>query len=234
VVATLLQGVGAVVFDAVGTLIHPEPAAPQVYAEVGRRFGSRLTPAEIAPRFAAAFQREEAYDREQAWRIDEAREAERWRHIVARVLDDVADADGCFQELFAHFARPEAWRCSMDAATTLETLARKGYQLAMASNYDRRLRCVTEGLPALRPIKHLVISSEVGWRKPSPRFFTAVSRTIGCQAEHTLHVGDDPANDYEGARAAGMRACLLAPRKRKDDKAVVRIERLNDLLEPVA
>jgi putative hydrolase of the HAD superfamily len=231
VVATLLQGVGAVVFDAVGTLIDPEPAAPQVYAEVGHRFGSRLTPSEIAPRFAAAFQREEAYDREQAWRTDEAREVDRWRHIVARVLEDVADADGCFQELFAHFARPEAWRCSMDAATTLETLARKGYLLAMASNYDQRLRSVTGGLPALRSIKHLVISSEVGWRKPSPRFFTTLCHRIGYRAEQILHVGDDAANDYEGARAVGMRACLLD--LRKDHKVVVRIERLNDLLELV-
>src|SRR5207302_1039003 len=49
--------VRAVFFDAVGTLIHPEPPAGAVYAEVGRRHGSRLTAAEIARRFAAAFRR---------------------------------------------------------------------------------------------------------------------------------------------------------------------------------
>ena len=36
-------GIEAVVFDAVGTLLHPEPSAVEVYAEVGRRQGTRHT-----------------------------------------------------------------------------------------------------------------------------------------------------------------------------------------------
>src|SRR5262245_26831348 len=35
-----LAGVRAVVFDAVGTLITPDPPAPAVYSAVGRRHGS--------------------------------------------------------------------------------------------------------------------------------------------------------------------------------------------------
>ena len=49
------RGVRAVVFDAVGTVIHPDPPAAEVYVEVGRRFGSRLGMADIVGRFAAAF-----------------------------------------------------------------------------------------------------------------------------------------------------------------------------------
>ena len=52
---SLLRGVRAVVFDAVGTVIHPEPRAPVVYAEAARRFGSKRTVDEITPRFIAAF-----------------------------------------------------------------------------------------------------------------------------------------------------------------------------------
>src|SRR5689334_3886912 len=103
-------GVRAVFFDAVGTLIHPEPPAPVVYAEVGRSFGSRLTPAEIAARFRTAFAREDALDLAAGLRTNEERERRRWRHIVGAVLDDVSDAGGCFEELFAHFGRPAAWR----------------------------------------------------------------------------------------------------------------------------
>ena len=50
----MVVGVRAVLFDAVRTLIHADPLAADVYADVGRRFGSALTSAEIAHRFKVA------------------------------------------------------------------------------------------------------------------------------------------------------------------------------------
>jgi putative hydrolase of the HAD superfamily len=79
----------------------------------------------------------------------------------------------------------------------------------MASNYDARLRSVAAGLPELRPLRHLVISSEVGWRKPAPEFFAALCERTGLAPGAILFVGDDPANDYDGATAAGLRAVLV-------------------------
>ena len=92
-----LTGVRAVVFDAVGTLITPDPPAPAVYAEVGRKFGSRLGVEVIAARFRAAFRAEEDADRAAGWRTDEDREERRWRTIVAATLDDVSERDICFR-----------------------------------------------------------------------------------------------------------------------------------------
>ncbi|HEY1861150.1 MAG TPA: HAD family hydrolase, partial [Gemmataceae bacterium] len=169
----------AVFFDAVGTLIHPEPPAPAVYAQVGRRFGSRLSLEIIRDRFLAAFQREELADRANEYRTSEEREVERWRNIVYSVLNDVTDREACFAELFAHFAHPEFWRCDADAEVTLCELAARGYQLGLASNYDTRLRSVVAGLPALNPLSDLVISSEVGWRKPAPAVYAQVGRRFG-------------------------------------------------------
>src|SRR5262249_30782966 len=77
-------------FYAVGTLLHPEPAVVTVYAATCQRFGSRLTAAEIAPRFRAAFRRQEDLDCAAGWRTDELREVARWRAIVREVLADVA------------------------------------------------------------------------------------------------------------------------------------------------
>jgi putative hydrolase of the HAD superfamily len=201
--------VRAVFFDAVGTLIHPEPSAATVYAAVARSLGSRLTEAEIAARFRAAFEREEAFDLANGLRTSEERERRRWRHVVAAVLPDVCDGERCFAELFAHFARPDAWRCEPQAAAVLAELGRRGYVLGMASNYDSRLRSVVAGLPELRPLRHLVISSEVGWRKPAPEFFAALCERTGLSPAEILVVGDDRVNDYDGATAAGLRAVLI-------------------------
>jgi putative hydrolase of the HAD superfamily len=226
----LPPGIRAVVFDAVGTLIFPDPPAPRVYAEVGGRHDSRLSPEVIAQRFAAAFRREEDIDRAAGLRTSEARERERWQYIVAAVLDDVEDPAACFRELFEHFSRPEAWRCDPEATAVLRELARRGYALGLASNYDRRLQGVAEGMPELTPIQRLVISSEVGWRKPSPAFFASLCQNLALSPGQVLFVGDDIANDYEGARAAGLRALLWDPHGRAP-AAVERLGRWADLLD---
>ncbi len=199
-----------VFFDAVGTLIHPEPPAPAVYAAAGRRFGSRLDEATIAARFRAALRRQEEIDRAGNLRTDEARELARWRAIVREVLDDISDTETCFQELYAHFAQPDAWRCLPESAAVLAALAGRGHELGIASNFDRRLRGLVKNLSPLRPVRYLVISSEIGWRKPAPEFFAAMCRQADSPPEHVLYVGDDLLNDYQGARAAGVQAVLMA------------------------
>lgn len=223
--------VRAIFFDAVGTLLHPDPPAPLVYAAVGQRHGSRLTSSIIMDRFRVAFQRQEAYDLRQGLRTSEAREVERWRQIVAEVHDDVTDPDACFRDLFRHFSLPEAWRLEAEAASVLTRLAERGYQLGLASNFDARLRSVVAGWPDLRPIRHLVISSEVGWRKPAPGFFAALCARVDLTPGEVLLVGDDCQNDYEGARQAGLHALLLDPIAEATAAEGGCIRRLSDLLQ---
>jgi putative hydrolase of the HAD superfamily len=201
--------ISAVFFDAVGTLIHPEPPAAVVYSEIGARFGTSYSVEEIARRFVAAFKREEDLDRRHGWRTSEDRERQRWRTIVATVLDDVSDHQACFDKLYEHFAQPDAWR--LEAATTLllRDLKQRGLVIGLASNYDHRLLGVVRGLPELHCIDHIIVSAAVGWRKPAPDFFAAVCEVVAQPPERIVFVGDDVVNDYEGARAAGLRAFLL-------------------------
>jgi putative hydrolase of the HAD superfamily len=206
--------IAAVFFDAVGTLIHPRPEAARVYAKVGRRFGSRLTEEEIAQRFRNAFHLREEEDRRDGWRTDEYRERRRWREIVAEVLDDVSDPAGCFATLYEHFRKPESWECASDAEAVLRELSGRGLVLGLASNFDERLRHVAAGLPQLWPVRHYVISAEIGWRKPAPSFFGAILKETDLPPNLILFIGDDPDNDFAGAHAAGMHALLFDPGNR--------------------
>lgn len=231
VIEGILGGtIRAVVFDAVGTLIHPQPSAADIYAEVGRRYGSRLTPEVIRSRFAEAFRQQEQHDRQAGWRTSEEREQQRWRAIVSAVLTDAADPEACFVELFAHFARPDAWRCAPDLRPTLAALARKGYRLGLASNYDARLHLVLAGLALPISQAAVVVSSAIGWRKPAPAFFEAVCRILGLPPDAILFVGDDPVNDYTGARQAGLQALLYDPRGKSSLPTTARIAHLSELL----
>ena len=221
--------VRAVFFDAVGTLIHPQPSVGTVYTSVARRFGSRLTETEITARFEAAFARQEFLDRQQGLRTSEAREWQRWRTIVGEVLEDVAHPEPCFVELFEHFGQPQSWHCAPDAAEVLPELTRRGYVLGLASNYDRRLLRVVSGWSALQQLPHCIISSDIGWRKPAAAFFTALGRAVTLAPEQILFVGDDPINDYEGARSSGLHALLFDP-EGSGPQGMASLHRLGELL----
>ncbi len=202
-----------IAFDAVGTTIYPTPPVGEVYFQAAQRYGSRLGQDEIARRFRQAFRETEQGDltapAEVRLATSESREKERWRQIVTTVIDDIPDAAECFADLFAHFARPEAWSCFEEVPAVLTELKGAGYRLALASNYDRRLHAVCDGIAVLRDFDLRVISSEVGCRKPGRRFFEALVDRAGCRPEEVLVVGDDDANDVAGARQAGLAAVLV-------------------------
>ena len=216
----------AVAFDAVGTLITPDPPVHVVYFDVGRRHGSHLSVKTIRGRFRAAFRAEEERDRTAGWRTDPDREMDRWRRIVSTVLDDVNDTEGCFRELWDHFARPSAWRCFPDVGPVFAELTRRGLAVGLASNFDGRLRDVAAGLPELQPVGPVVVSAEVGWRKPAAEFFAAVVHGFDCAPGEVLLVGDDFENDYVGATAAGLKALLLDPTERAGVASVAQLREL--------
>ncbi|MFM8274267.1 MAG: HAD-IA family hydrolase [Gemmata sp.] len=223
------SGVRAVFFDAVGTLLFPEPAAPAAYAAVARRHGLDLSAEAVRERFAAAYRREEAADIALQWATSEGRERDRWRAVVAEVLAGVPDVAACFDHLFHHFAQPHAWRVHPDAAGLLPALRARGLVLGMGSNYDARLGSVLAGFPELAPLAgRVLISSQVGVRKPGAAFFRAVADAAGCAPGEVLFVGDDRENDYLGATAAGLRAVLFDPDGRHP-QVRHRLERLADL-----
>jgi putative hydrolase of the HAD superfamily len=205
--------VKAIFFDAVGTLIHPEPPAITVYGEVGRRLGSQLQREVIRANFARAFCRQDELDKANGYITDERREVQRWQAIVAESLTDLPNADEVFANLFSYFGRSSSWRWLKEADPVLNELSSRGFALGMASNFDGRLRDVLAPFPAMKLLSALVISSEVGWRKPASAFFAAVCRSVDLSPEQVLYVGEDLVNDYQGARDAGLHSVLFAPGK---------------------
>ena len=122
----------------------------------------------------------------------------------------------------------EAWRCFDDVAPVLAAVRDAKLTIAVASNFDARLHTVCDGLPELRQIDVRVISSEVGYCKPSPQFYAELVGAIGVPADQILMVGDDHTNDVDGALAAGLRSVHL---NRQGAVGANSITRLFDLAE---
>jgi putative hydrolase of the HAD superfamily len=204
------NGIEGIVIDAVGTLIEPQPKVADVYVEAAHRQGVELDGVEVRARFHRHFRNDELDEIRGPMVTDESIELRRWRRIVAAVLPEIPDPDRGFAELWAHFTRPDSWRCFDDVAPALRALAASRIPVRIGSNFDSRLRNVVAGLPEIAALRDdLIISSEVGFRKPHPAFFEAVCVSLGLPASRVLCVGDDLENDVLGARRSGLKGVLL-------------------------
>ncbi|CAN5899636.1 HAD family hydrolase [soil metagenome] len=202
------------VIDAVGTLIDPVPSVGNVYAEAARRQGVEIRDEEVRERFKRSFGADEVDDLRGPLATDEAIEQRRWRRIVADVLPGLPDPERAFNELWNHFARPSAWQCYPDVHPALKIFFQLNLNICIGSNFDGRLRGVLLGLPELNNFgpglaDSVVISSEVGRRKPHPDFYAAACDRLDLPADRVLFVGDDLENDLQGPRRAGLQAVLI-------------------------
>lgn len=204
------DAIAGVVFDAVGTLIKPEPSVAEAYTAAARRQGIELEVGSVKTRFQTHFHSDRVDGPAGFLSTDEATEHRRWRGIVSKVLPEIPDPDLAFEELWVHFGRPEMWKVFPDVAVTLQGLRDLGLEVWVGSNFDSRLRPVVAGFPELVDlVPRLVISSEVGYRKPHPMFFRAACDRMGLRPEQVLCVGDDVENDVLGAQRAGLEGLYL-------------------------
>lgn len=90
--------------------------------------------------------------------------------------------------------------------TALLADLRRDHRLAVVSNFDytptARRVLEREGIADL--FDAIVVSDEVGWRKPKPIIFHAALDRLGVAARDALFIGDRLDIDVAGARSVGM------------------------------
>jgi len=206
----------AVTLDAVGTLFAPREPVGATYARVAARHRIALDPAATGDRFRAALRAapplafpgvapDQRHDVERDW----------WCAVVRAAFGAEASAPGfeaSFAELFAHYARADAWRLGDGTLDTLRMLRAAGLRLGIVSNFDGRLLPLLAGLGIAPLVDVIVASAAHDAAKPNVRIFLTAARLLGARPADILHVGDDIDLDVRGAGAAGFRAMLLDPR----------------------
>lgn len=96
-----------------------------------------------------------------------------------------------------------------DTVSALDRLRSKGVRLAVISNWDYSLHRVVRQLNIQHYFEKVYASLEVGVEKPEPFIFTNALAELGAKPEETLHIGDNPLDDVQGARGVGMHAVLI-------------------------
>jgi putative hydrolase of the HAD superfamily len=200
-----------ITFDAGNTLIRLERPVGVTYAAVAKRFGADLNPVDLERGFRAAWKTVPRLPDTPGPRSDDGRDW--WREVVAETLEHAGVAVEPFADFFAavyaEFALSGVWRLETGALDLLQDLRGTGLRLGIISNFDLRLYEILRHVGVLELFEQIIVSSQVGADKPSPRIFEEALRRFGVAPPELLHVGDEEKADGEGARTLGIQAFVL-------------------------
>lgn len=224
-----LIGARACVFDAGGTLVHPDwPRLAAMAQEVsGRTFGAD----EMRRAFGEMLKC--VGGQSPTGRVID----QTGRHWTFRAMYGGLGLDESACETLvcgidrAHTERNIWCGADTEAARVLEELGCEGLRLAVISNTeDGRARDALDAAGLASYFDIVIDSHLVGCKKPDPAIFRLALERLGVEAAEAAFVGDSYALDALAARAAGMRAILLDPLGIHPESVCPRIESLGDLL----
>ncbi|MDQ3738229.1 MAG: HAD family hydrolase [Actinomycetota bacterium] len=124
-------------------------------------------------------------------RFDLHVELERWAQDDPSGLRENFDADDLYPDVRASFAH----------------LRDRGLGVIIAGNQPSQAKGALEAMDL--GADAILISDELGFAKPDPRFFVAVAEAAGLAPSAVAYVGDRVDNDVIPARDAGMIAVLV-------------------------
>jgi putative hydrolase of the HAD superfamily len=109
----------------------------------------------------------------------------------------------------------EDYLTSLELRPCAENMLRKvseDYKLGLISNftYSPVIYAGLRKLNVNRFFNAVLVSEEVGWRKPHREIFEEALRRLRVNAEETVYVGDSPLEDIKGAKTASMKTIFVS------------------------
>lgn len=105
---------------------------------------------------------------------------------------------------------PKCAKPTANLYTTLDFLCEKNICLGIVTNGDIHFQNTKiEKLNLKRYMKTIIISEEVGFRKPDAEIFHLALCELGLSNNAVLFVGDNPSTDIKGAINAGLKSVWI-------------------------
>jgi putative hydrolase of the HAD superfamily len=202
--------------DAGGTLFGVKGSVGEIYSAIARQAGVEVLPSLLDETFIQSFKTSNplAFGEVDAAQLSEL-EYKWWRAIAeesfarAGVLNRFSDFNTFFSQLYAYFATSEPWYVYPDVIPALKGWQQQGIQLGIISNFDTRIYLILESLQLADFFSSITISSEAGSAKPQNQIFVAALKKHNCFTQQAWHIGDSLKEDYQGAKAAGLKPFLI-------------------------
>lgn len=208
----MTEEIDAVMLDAGGTMIDLSPPRELVLSDLLQKHGLKVEPGSVARVLAKA---DGIFDAESAT-LDGKNEGAFWARyddFILQELGYVGDrrqfskkASDAFDAIIP---KVESWTAYPDTRPMLELLTSRDLVLGVISNATDLARRVLDNLDLTKYFDVVVLSEEVGVRKPSPKIFHIAAERAGVKPSRCLFAGDKLAVDVVGAKGAGMNAILI-------------------------
>jgi len=161
------------------------------------------------------------------------RTSEAWRDYFRILLTRVGAPPEGTEEIIDTLAeahqRVGLWTVAIEGAVaTVRALKEAGHRLGVVSNAEGRVERDLEGAGYAGLFETVVDSHVVGVEKPDPEIFRIAMERMSVAPETAVYLGDVPAVDVAGARAAGLTPVLL---DRHDLYANADVPRLRSIAE---
>lgn len=212
-VASLPQ---VIFLDAVGTLFGVQGSVGEQYVKVANRFGVSLSPDDLNRAFYKSFKAAPppAFSGREAPEI-QVKEYTWWLELAVQTFQEAdalhhfSDFGRFFAHLYDYFATAEPWFVYPDVPDALERWQELGIPLGILSNFDSRIYSVLKALNLADYFTSVTLSTEVGAAKPNPQIFVTALQKHNCPAHAAWHIGDSFEEDYQAAKAVGLRGIWL-------------------------
>lgn len=208
----MTEEIDLITFDAGGTLFDMVPTRDQVFVELLSKRFSELNAIDIRNTLRRADRR---FDDEFALQ-DGKNEGAFWRRYDDFVFSELGvkdDTGSVHSEIDSTFdgiiPKVSSWVDFPETKRTLERLRARDFRLGVVSNATDLTRRVLDNLGLTRYFDFVIVSEEVGFRKPRLEIFRLAAKMGGTSPNRSIHIGDKFAVDVVGASRAGMNAVLL-------------------------
>jgi HAD superfamily hydrolase (TIGR01549 family) len=117
-----------------------------------------------------------------------------------------------------------------DSRAALEAMAKRGMPLVLVTNGPSDgQRAKLKQLDIESFFTAILVSSEIGFAKPSAEIFQMAAESLGVSPPELLMIGDSVRDDYHGALQAGCQAILLDRKSLVTDTSIQTMSSLVDL-----
>ena len=226
-----LEGARACIFDAGGTLVHPDwPRLAALAADVsGRSFDAvaiERAMKEMLKEIGSEMQREATPspdERRPHWTFRRTYRSLGLEEDVCERIIELLDA--------THVERHVWCRLDPEAPGVIEALKSRGLLVGVISNTeDGRLRDALEAGGLAIEFDLMLDSHLLGMRKPDAAIFRHALEILGVEPREAAYVGDSYAHDALAARAVGMYGILLDPLDLHPESVCPRVKSLGELI----
>ncbi len=144
------------------------------------------------------------------------------------------DAEGIAHDFYSKLRTAKFWKPYEDVLETLKTLSKQKYKLGIISNWGSELNDILRELGLAQYFSVFSISADVGMRKPDPKIFLSTLDRLHSTPSQTVHIGDLPKIDGNGAHAVGIHPVIIDRESAIQEcsyPVVVKLTQLPDLLK---